>query len=538
MLRFVRFALPILAALPAASDDYPRQPAINAQHYVFRVTLRGDSEEITGETTVVLRFLEKGVTHVSLDLASLKDGKGMSVTEVTSEGKPVSYAHAADHLNLTLASAPKAGEIRPFLVRYHGVAAGGLHFGRNRFGDRTIFSWNWPTFARQWLPVIDHPSDKATSEFEVTAPMRYQVVANGALVETRDLDGGQRLTHWRESVPIATWLNNIGVAEFAWRTFDTVRGVPLQTWVFPRDRDHGIVTFEGPMRQAIDFFSEYIGPYPYEKLASVQVNGMGGGMEHASAVFYGEKEVGEGPAFSLVAHEVSHQWWGDSVTEKDWDDAWLSEGFATYFAALALEHYQGHDAFLASMARSRSLILQMEKRAAVPVIHDNLADIRNGRAPIGLVYQKGGWFLHMLRCLIGADKFRDGIREYYHRFRDSNASTADLQHVMEETSGQDLDWFFAQWLRRGVSPILEGTWTYDAISKLVIVEMEQKQMGQAFRLHLQMAITLPGTTIKLSNVVLTGLTARFEIPSEKEPQAVSLDPGIQVLMDAQFSRQK
>lgn len=538
MLRFVRFALVLLAAVPAAADDYPRQNAIDAQHYVFRVTLRDDSQEITGEATVVLRFLESGVQRVSLDLASAKAGKGMSVTEVTSEGVRVSYAHTADRLSLTLASAPKAGDIRRFRVSYHGVPENGLHFGTNRFGDRTIFSWNWPTFARQWLPVIDHPSDKATSEFEVTAPMRYQVVANGALVETRDLDGGRRLTHWRESVPIASWLNNIGVAEFAWRTFDTVRGVPLQTWVFPRDRDHGIVTFEEPMRQAIEFFSEFIGPYPYEKLASVQVNGMGGGMEHASAVFYGEKEVSEAPAFSLVAHEVSHQWWGDSVTEKDWDDAWLSEGFATYFAALAIEHYQGRDAFLASLSHSRSAILQMEKKAAIPVIHDNLADIRNGRAPIGLVYQKGGWFLHMLRCLIGADKFREGMREYYHRFRDSNASTADLQLVIEETTGQDLDWFFTQWLRRGVSPSVEGTWTYDPVSKHVIVELAQIQQGRAFRLPLQIGISLPATAVSLSNVMLTGPTGRFEIPSAKEPQAVSLDPGIQVLMDARFSRNK
>ena len=538
MLRFVRFALVFLAAFPAAADDYPRQPAVDAQHYVFRITLTVDNEQISGEATAVLRFLQAGVTRVSLDLAGPKDGKGMTVTEVASEGVPVSYAHTADRLDITLAAAPKPGEIRRFDVRYHGIAAGGLHFGTNRFGDRTVFSWNWPTFARQWLPVIDHPSDKATSEFEVTAPSRYQVVANGTMLETRDLGGGRRLTHWKESVPVASWLNNIGVAEFVSRTFDTVHGVPLQTWVFPQDREHGMVTFEAPMRKALDFFSEYIGPYPYEKLASVQVNGMGGGMEHASAVFYGEKEVGDTPAFSLVAHEVSHQWWGDSVTEKDWDDAWLSEGFATYFAALALEHDQGHDAFLASMARSRSAILQMEKKAPVPVIHDNLADIRNGRAPIGLVYQKGGWFLHMLRGLIGPDKFRVGMREYYRRFRDSNASTSDLQQVMQEIAGQDLNWFFTQWLRRGVSPVVEASWTYDAASKHVILEVAQKQQGEVFRLPLQIGMSLPGGPVTLSNVVLTGPTSRFEIVSEKPPQTLSLDPGIQVLMNAQLTRQK
>ena len=359
----VRLVLALtLAAAITRADDYPHQTGIDAQHYTFRVVLADDTDEVVGESTAVLRFTQGGITRLWLDLASPKDGKGMTVTEVSCDGSAVSYTQAADRLNLTLPSAPRAGERRNCTVRYHGVAVDGLHIARNRFGERTFFSWNWPTMARQWLPVIDHPSDKATSEFLVTAPSRYQVVANGALVEERDLGNGRRLTHWRESVPIASWLNNIGVAEFAVRHFDTVRGVPLQTWVFPRDRENGIGTFEEPMRQAVGFFSEFIGPYPYEKLAGVQVNGMGGGMEHASEVFYGEKAVTGRPAFSLVAHEVSHQWWGDSVTEKDWDDAWLSEGFATYFAALAQEHYNGRDAFLAIMARSRASILQMEKK--------------------------------------------------------------------------------------------------------------------------------------------------------------------------------
>ena len=135
----------------------------------------------TGETTVDLRFLQTGVTQVVLDLASLKDGKGMTVTAVTSRGAALHFQHAADRLAITLDSAPAPGERRLLTVQYHGIAANGLHIAKNKFGDRTFFSWNWPTLARQWLPMIDHPSDKATSEFLVTAPSKYQVVANGLL---------------------------------------------------------------------------------------------------------------------------------------------------------------------------------------------------------------------------------------------------------------------------------------------------------------------------------------------------------------------
>ena len=530
--------LPLLwmVAWPAAADDYPRQTGIDAQHYVFRIALTDENEEITGEATASLRFVRPGVTSFWLDLTASKGGKGMRVSAVSSQGTPLPFTHEGERLTISLPAAPESGEIRNFTVRYHGIAADGLHFGRNRYGERTIFSWNWPTFARQWLPMIDHPSDKATSEFEVTAPSHYQVVANGALFETRDLDNGRRLTHWRESVPIASWLNNIGVAEFAMRSFDVVRGVPLQTWVFPRDRDKGMVTFEAPMRQAVEFFSEFIGPYPYEKLASVQVNGMGGGMEHASAVFYGEKEVGAVPAYSLVAHEVSHQWWGDSVTESDWDDAWLSEGFATYFAALAQEHYVGHDAFLETMSRSRLAILQMEKKAAIPVIHNNLSDIRTGRAPIGLVYQKGGWFLHMLRSEVGDEAFREGIREYYRKFRDRNATTEDLQRVMEEKSGQELKAFFAQWLRRGTSPTIEGRWSYDATGGKVIVEIEQTQNGDPFRLSLSIGITQPQSSVAIAHLVTESKKIRREFPCAKEPVSLILDPEVRTLMDAHFQK--
>jgi aminopeptidase N len=520
----------VLSVSFAFADNYPRQPGIDVQHYIFRVSLSDDTDEIVGETTADLRFVAESVSQVALDLASPKDGKGMTVTSVTSGAEPAKYTHAADRLTITLPSAPHAGERRQFTVAYHGVAATGLHIAKNKFGDRTFFSWNWPTLARQWLPVIDHPYDKATSEFLVTAPAHYQVVANGLLVEELDLPNGRRMTHWKQSVPIATWLNNIGVARFASRHFGTAAGVPLQTWVFPQDRENGIVTFEEPTRRAMEFFISHIGPFPYEKLADVQVTQMGGGMEHASAIFYGENSVSGRPAYGLVAHEISHQWFGDSVTEKDWDDAWLSEGFATYFAALATEFYEGRDAFATAMKHSRTAILGMEKRTPnVAVIHDNLPEIQNGRAPLALVYQKGGWSLHMLRGVIGTAKFWAGIREYYRRYRDSNASTDDLRRVMEEVSGTDLAWFFTQWLRRAGSPSVEGAWKYNATSKKVELELSQMQPGDPFRLPME--VSVGG---KLERIEMTARTQKFELADDRDPGSLELDPNVWILMDAKI----
>jgi aminopeptidase N len=519
------------------ADNYPRQAAIDAQHYIFRIALSDGNDEVVGETTVDLRFLQSGVTQVVLDLTSLKDGKGMTVGEVSWRGGALKFQHAADRLAITLDSAPAPGERRQFTVKYRGVAGAGLHIAKNKFGDRTFFSWNWPTLARQWLPLIDHPSDKASSEFLVTAPAKYQVVANGLLQEELDLGDGRRMTHWKQSVPIASWLNNIGVAQFASRHFGTAAGVPLETWVFPRDRDNGILTFEEPTRQAMEFFASRIGPYPYEKLADVEVAGMGGGMEHASAIFFGERSVTGRPAFDLVAHEISHQWFGDSVTEKDWDDAWLSEGFATYFAALASEFYEGRDAFLGVMRRSRSSIFAMEKRTpGAAVIHDNLREIENGRAPAPMVYQKGSWVLHMLRGVIGTENFWAGIREYYRRFRDSNASTDDLRRVMEETRGADLGWFFEQWLLRPGFPIVSGGWTYNPAAKQIEIDLAQTQSGAAYRLPLEIAVLVAGGPPAIERIECTLKAQKFHIAAAKEPSSVELDPNVRVLMDSKFTR--
>jgi aminopeptidase N len=527
----------LLGATLAHADNYPRQPGLDAQHYIFRIALTDANDEVAGEATADLRFVQPGVTQVVLDLTSLKDGKGMIVESVTSANAPLKFEHTADRLTIRLERAPNAGERRQFTVKYHGVAGNGLHIAKNKFGDRTFFSWNWPTLARQWLPMIDHPSDKATSEFLVTAPARYQVVANGLLQETLDLPEGRRMTHWKQSVPIASWLNNIGVAQFAVRHFGRAAGVPLETYVFPQDRENGMVTFEGPTRQAIEFFSSHIGPYPYEKLADVQVTGLGGGMEHASAIFYGERSVGPKPAFGLVAHEISHQWFGDSVTEKDWDDAWLSEGFATYFASLASEFYDGREVFVAGMRRARTNILAMEKRTPnVSVVHDNLPEIQTGRAPVGIVYQKGGWTLHMLRGVIGTERFWAGIREYYQRYRDSNASSEDLRRVMEETSGMELGWFFQQWLRRPGSPVVEGGWSYDAAAKKIRVTLAQTQAGERYRLPIELGVTIAGAAATVQKVEMLEKSQTFEIAADQEPVTVELDPNAWVLMDAKFAR--
>jgi aminopeptidase N len=552
---FVLFAI-ALRPPACAADAYPRQPGVDALHYSFRVSLRDETNEIEGEATIEVRFVQDGVKELSFDLASAsaatpdgppsgnQDGsakdqgarniRGMVVSDVKSAGTELKFEHTRDRLTITLLAPPKAGDRRTFTIAYSGTPRAGLRIGKNRHGERTYFSENWPDKARQWLPMVDHPYDKATSEFLITAPARYQVVANGLLQEERDLGDGRRLTHWKQSVPIASWLNAVGVAQFASHHAGTVKGVPLESWVYHQDRDRVFPTLESPARRVLEFYSERIGSYPYEKLAGVQAAGVSGGTEHASAIFYGEGNVLAREVDGLVAHEIAHQWFGNSVTERDWDDVWLSEGFATYFTLLFTEHDRGRDAFVSGLKRSRDQVFAIEQRNPdLAVIHANVSDMR--KVLNGLVYQKGGWVLHMLRGQLGSEAFWAGIRNYYERYRDANASSEDFRRVMEERSGQPLDWFFQQWLRRAGSPALEGSWLYRPEQKQIVIELAQSQAGNPFRLPLEIGITLEGArTPRIEKVELAGRIGRFDLPAATAPESVTLDPNCWVLMKANF----
>jgi aminopeptidase N len=520
----VRAAVLLAVALPASADVYPRQPGVDALHYEFRIELQDQSDEITATAVVRLRVLAADVQEAWLDLATPAQGKGMAVQSVSRAGQPVAFGHTGDRLRLPLAPPAAPGEEVSFTINYRGVPRDGLRFVRNIHGERTVFSENWPDKARAWLPMVDHPYDKATGELIVTAPAHYQVVSNGLLVEETDQGGGLRRTHWRQSVPIASWLFALGVARFAVNHPGSVAGVPLQTWVFPQDRDKGYPLFEATARSAMEFMSEHVGPYPYEKLANVQAAGMGGGTEHASAIFYGEKNVADGRV--PVVHEVAHQWWGNSVTERDWDDVWLSEGFATYFTLLHSEKREGRPAFVEGLRRSRETILKLEKsQPGTPVVHPNLADMR--RVLNGFVYQKGGWTLHMLRALVGDDAFWAGMRAYYARYREKNASSDEFRAVMEQAAGFELGWFFRQWLQRSGVPRLEGTWRYDAPARQLVLNVRQTQPGEPYRLTLEL-----GVDGRIEKLELAGRERTHRVRSPRAPETVVLDPETRLLFES------
>lgn len=521
-------SLCVLHALPARADTYPRQPGIDAVHYIFKLRVSDRSNTVDGEMTGAFHILAGTVKELFLDLSSAVDGKGgMTVSAVTVQGAPVAVHHESNRLRIPV-SVPGGSDIA-VTVAYSGIPLAGLKFVHTIHDDWSVFSENWPDNARHWLPMIDHPYDKATGEFIVDAPAHYQVVSNGRLIEELDLPNHERRTHWRQSVPIASWLYALGIARFSVQHYAVVRDIPLQVWAFPQDREQAGQLFKLTGQQAFEFFSDRIGPYSYEKLAHVEAAGVSGSMEQASAIFYGEKGVtqGRGP----VVHEVAHQWWGNAVTEKDWDDVWLSEGFATYFTHLFAEQFSGRDAFVRGLKNDVNVILDAQRAAPdQPVIHRNLGDMK--RVLNRLVYQKAGWVLHMLRGVVGTDRFWQGMREYYRRYRNTNASTDDFRQVMQQASGIELDWFFDQWLKRPGLPALVGTWAYDGPAKRIDLQLRQIQTGPAYRLPLEIGVSTSDGQVSVQRVELSAAEGHFTFNSDKEPAVLTIDPNTWTLLES------
>lgn len=505
----------LCAAQAHARDDYRRLAALDAAHYRIRLEIKDAGEEIEAETEITFAANSDTGGEVPLDFG------GLTVDAVTVDGSAAAYKPGGGKLCVALARAYRRGETFRVVVRYHGRPSDGLYFKRNKFGDRTVFADNWPDRAHHWFPSIDHPYDKATVEFFVVAPARFDVVANGALVETTSRQDGSKLTHWRESVPVPVYCMVVGATEFAVVNAATSSTTPLVYYLFPRDRDHGVRGFTRAARM-LEFYTRLVGPYPYEKLALVQSSTRFGGMENSSNIFLDEKAIKEGAAIDgLLAHETAHQWFGDSVTADDWHHVWLSEGFATYFGALFFEHADGRAAFLKSMRSNRESYLKATDVHARPVIDPAIKDLskllnRNS-------YAKAAWVLHMLRREIGDDKFFAGVREYYRAHRDRTALTEDFRRALELHAGRTLEPFFKQWIYEPGHPVIDAVWHWDEPSKRLHLRVRQTQTPTTFRFPLDVEIKTSDTA-RRETIEVGTREQSFDFKLDARPDGVALDP--------------
>ncbi len=466
------------------------------------------------------------------------DFTGLGVTAVTVDERPVRARLEAGRLRVPLADVAP-GDTATVVIAYHGTPDDGLIFRDNVHGRPSAFVDNWPNRTRFWLPSVDHPSDKARFGITVHAPVSWRVVANGLPVGEPApgpaTEGGvpRRTWRWRTDVSVSPYNFVFGAAEMeaipvglaacgrapASRREDGC--VEVSAWLFAEDVAQASRSFRRAA-DMVDVYSDVIGPYPFEKLAHVQSSTRFGGMENASAIFYSEEGLASGEDMEgIVAHETAHQWFGDSVTEADWPELWLSEGFATYFGHLYFERADGVESFRRRMEQSRRDYLGSDVTGR-PVIEGRqvLFELLNPNN-----YPKGGWVLHMLRGVIGDDAFFSGIRSYYGGHAGGNASTDDLRAAMEAASGRELGWFFEQWLERPGYPVLaeEHRWDGAAGEVVVTIRQEQDASWPTFRLPLEIeVVTADGTRVRRA-VEVAGRSQDVRVPAAAA-RAVVLDP--------------
>lgn len=509
--------------LSAGHSLLAQHKEIDVTHYSFNIILNDAHDTIYVEETIDFISTSKGNYH--LDLIQLDDkGKGMVITEHNAS----ELRHENDIITFSLPLAQENSDKKTLKISYKGVPANGLIIGKNKFEDRTFFADNWPNRARYWMACNDHPADKATIDYTVIAPSKYSCVATGLLNGEENNEEGFSKWVYRSKDLLPTKVMVIGVAEMSIKELETNFSFPLSSWVYPQDEKN--ISDLDVAVDVIEYFESLVAPYPFEKLANVQSTTMFGGMENAGNIFYDENAVtGKKTMDALIAHEIAHQWFGNSASEKDWKYIWLSEGFATYFADLFMGHKYGEDQFNKRLEKERKQVIQFYYRQATPVVQEDPKDLMSLLNPNS--YQKGAWILHMLRMKIGDEAFFNGIKNYYAKYQFSNAITADLQKEMEAASGQDLMAFFMQWVYQAGHPQLYFDWKQKKSKVSVLLSQQQNHFIFEFPIELMIRYADGSSELKTLSFDGNDKKITLDFKSKKKIKSIELDPYTKLLFD-------
>lgn len=442
-------SLVVLAEMGLGDPYFPDigNVGYDVEHYSIVLTVDPVANTLAGEVVIT------AVATGNLDVFHL-DLLGLEVETVTVDGREASFARSAEKIVVDPAPLLPAGEAFTVTVAYRGtpqpvVSNTGYTVGWQH-AEGVVFVFSEPDGARTWLPSNDHPSDKAGFTFRITAPEGMTVAANGVLVAVVPGDGVQTFV-WDMDEPMATYLATVVVGDLVRVERPGPDGVLLRDYM-PRAMalDPGTSIVE--VGDMIEFFSDVFGSYPFAAYGHASVPlPFAEGVENQTLTLIIQPEFPseENLLFfpNIVAHELAHQWFGNSVTPSTWRDIWLSEGFATYAEWLWGEHTWGSPVYdnLVEFAYSFSY-----EGGPYPLVGDpGASDLFS---PI--VYQRGALTLHALRVEVGDETFFEILRTWADRYAYANASTEDFVALAEELSGTSLEDLFDVWLYQSTVPVL------------------------------------------------------------------------------------
>lgn len=370
------------------------------------------------------------------------DFRGFDIEQVSVDGQPAQYNRSGVELTVIPEAPIEPGQEFTVAVEYEGTPQNsveqGMRLGWNRY-ENGIYVASEPSGASSWYPVNDHPCDKASYTFQITVPEPYMVAANGVLTAT--LDNGDTTTYtWEETHPMASYLATVNIARFVYQEQPGPDGMIVRNY-FDQAIAEQVEPVFSRQPEMIAFFNSIYGPYPFDEYGVVVVDAsFGFALETQTLSLFSSRGLSRADRENeqVVAHELAHQWFGNSVTLDNWKDIWLNEGFATYSQWLWLEHDRGRAAMESQIDGWYETLARND--------HPPAGDPSNRDLFSMSVYFRGGLTLHALRLRLGDDVFFDILRAYADQYAYGNASTDDFIALAEELSGQNLDDFFQAWL--------------------------------------------------------------------------------------------
>lgn len=546
---FVSAATVLFAAFSgfsqAARPNFNRQQTYDVQHYTIRVGFDRAKKVVKGDTTVTLRPLNANTREVELDAVDIL----FNSIQIEGQNQNLGYEAGRGKVIVALDKAYGPGDTVSLRFRYSAAPKKGVYFvdapARSENNSRSAQIWTQgePDEARHWFPSFDFPSDKATTEQYITAEKGLTVVGNGELIDRKENDDNTETWHYKMPVPHSTYLVSFVIGRYA-AIRETYKSIPLAFYVYPGKEETGKRAYE-KTRDMFAAFENLTGvAYPFNKYDQTMVADFQfGGMENITAttmadteIMFAENDFGKNAVMDLVSHELAHSWFGNLVTCKNWAELWLNEGFATFMEAAYREKLNGRGDYMRKIRADAASFLVDDSfnRRRHALYNQRAGDVSSLFDNAATTYNKGGAVIHMLREQVGDANFWKAINIYLNRHKFGSVESTDLRKAMEETSGQDLTWFFDQWVFDAGSPNLRVAPVYSARNKTLTITFTQTQRNDtitpsAFRLPMDVAIKVGRETV-IEKVNITKRTEVVKIKLAGKPSAIDVDPDEKILV--------